>query len=212
MHPYLQAIIDAIFPVREDVAAARSLDEATLARAFHPRLAREAWIVALFPYRDADVRAFVRATKFYGETTVLPVVGQISAEYLLETIEEKRRMSGWDVPLLVPMPLSPRRERERGYNQVARFAEAMLPHLEGAVSYAPRALDREHRESQVRKKHASRADNIYGAFFVPDRASIAERQVILLDDVVESGATMKDARRALTAAGVTDVLGIAIAH
>lgn len=210
--PFIRTVIDLLLPPPEDVTVARLISEHALASSFHPRLAREAWIVALFRYSDPAVRAMIRAAKFYNETAPIQSAMRLASDYIVDAIGDKKRLSGWRTPLLIPMPLSKKRLYERGYNQVERFAEALMTYLEGSVAYAPKALAREDRESQVRMKREDRADNIEGAFFAPVPDLVRGRHVILLDDVVESGATLKDARRALSAAGVLDVLGIGIAH
>ncbi len=212
MHQLLQTIFDFILPPKDDVRRAQSITEEELHALLRPTVVHEAWILALFPYKDARVRAIIRSVKFYADTAALPKIGRITAEFLLETISDKKLFSAWDVPLLVPMPASKKRLRERGYNQVERFAESILESLSDSVTYAPDILKRGERESQVRIKRGARGDNIKGAFFVSRPELVHGKHVILLDDVVESGATIKDARRALLKAGAAEVLGIAIAH
>ena len=208
----LRAILDSVLPPRGEVEVARTLTPEALASYFHPVAVREAWIIALFPYREEKVRALVRAVKFYGEQKPLRLLAGSAYGFLLELVADRRLLHGWNTPLLVPIPSSPARLKERGYNQTERIAAAFADAFGEAVLYAPRALARTDRKSQVRVPRKKRTENIRGAFYVPDEGAVRGRHVILLDDVVESGATMKDARRALTAAGALDVLGIAIAH
>ena len=113
---------------------------------------------------------------------------------------------------MVPIPFPPGRPRSRGYNQAERITLALLPHLAGTVSYAPDVLRRQERKSQVEVKPHDRKKNIAGAFSVNNPAKVSGKEIILIDDVVESGATLSDARRALTDAGATEVIAIAIAH
>lgn len=208
----LRAILDALFPPRGDVEVTRKLSGETLASLLHPVAAREAWIIALFPYKEERVRALVRAVKFYGEQKPLPYLADAAYGFVLELIADRRLLSGWNTPLLIPVPSSPLRLRQRGYNQTERIASEFAKALGEAVLYAPKALARTDRKSQVRIPRKKRNENVRGTFYVTDVGAIHGRHVILLDDVVESGATMKDARRALAAAGALDVLGIAITH
>lgn len=208
----LQAVFDALLPPRGEVEVARRLTPEALASVFRPVAAREAWIVALFPYREEKIRALVRAVKFYGEQKPLPHLADAAYGFLLELIADRRLMHGWNTPLLIPVPSSPLRLRQRGYNQTERIASEFAKALGEAVLYAPKALARTDRKSQVRIPRKKRGENVRGTFYVPDEGAIKGRHVLLLDDVVESGATMKDARRALCAAGALDVLGIAITH
>lgn len=212
MPPLLDALIDAVLPPRKDVLEARRVSAKDLEERFRPRLAHEAWLFAFFEYQDPKIRALVRAIKFYSDTRTTPLLANASADFLIDLIADRRSLSGWNTPLLVPIPASKKRMRERGYNQTERIAQAFLPRLGEAVAYAPRILAREDRESQVRVPRDERARNIRGAFFVPAPESVSGKQIILLDDVVETASTMKDARRALLAAGASEVLGIALSH
>lgn len=211
MHQALQRILDWFLPPRGDVETARLITEEILANLLHPTLAREAWIFALYPYKDARIRALIKSVKFYGERPPSAIESVVGG-FLIEFISDKRLFSGWNTPLVVPIPASPKRLKERGYNQVERFAERIFPALHGSAEYATDVLKRSDRESQVRIPRTKRTHNIEGAFFVPNPELVRGKQIILLDDVVESGATMKDARRALLSAGASDVIGIALTH
>ena len=212
MHQLLQTILDFLLPPKDDVRHAHSITEEELHALLRPTVVHEAWILALFPYKDARVRALIRSVKFYADKTSIGKIGAITGEFLLETISDKKLFFAWSVPLLIPIPSSKKRLRERGYNQVERFAESLLPTLSDSVIYTPDILEREERESQVRIERKAREENIRGAFVVSKPELIRGKHIILLDDVVESGATLEDARRALLSAGAADVLGIAIAH
>ena len=111
-----------------------------------------------------------------------------------------------DAPVLVPVPLHPRRLRERRYNQSAELARAVgaitgLPVEAGAV--------RRHRQTrqQVGLSGDARQRNVAGAFSVePDRRHrIAGRRVVVVDDVYTTGATVKAVTRTLLRAGASAV-------
>ena len=208
----LSAFVDIFLPPHEDVVRARALSERDLAHLLEPRTAGAEWIFVLFPYRDPRIRALIRAVKYHAETKALALVGAILGEYVFETIAEKKLFSGWEHPLLVPVPASRERQRARGYNQAERIALAALPALGSAAEFSPNALVREDRKSQVTMERSKRKENIRDAFRVPDVSLVKSRAVILIDDVVESGSTLADARRALRAAGAKSVMGIALAH
>lgn len=212
MAPWLKLLLDAVFPPKDEVFVARAVTPEELGALVRPRLVEEAWMRVFFSYRDPKVRALIRSIKFYGETAVIPRIAEVCAGHVSEMISDRVRTEGWDVPLLIPMPSSKKRLRDRGYNQAERIAEAFARELTDSVVYAPGTILREDRKSQVRIAREERARNIYGAFRVAPGAELRGKQVILIDDVIESGSTMKDARRALTAAGVGDVLGIALAN
>lgn len=212
MQKLLRTIIDLVLPPKAEVRIAQSLTVESLTTIMHPKLAGDAKTISLFPYSDERIRALIKSIKFYGETSVLVPLSDVTGEYLLEMISERKLFSGWNTPLLIPIPASAKRARERGYNQTARIAESLARILGDSVVYEAGILKRNDRVSQVRIPRGERTKNVHGAFFIENQNRVQNREVILLDDVIESGATMNDARRALRSAGASDILGVAIAH
>lgn len=107
---------------------------------------------------------------------------------------------------VAPVPLHPLRLLRRRYNQAAEIARP-LARL-GRLDYLPDALVRRRAtESQGGKSGAGRRRNVAGAFAVPParRAQVAGRRILLVDDVMTTGATAEGCARALKAAGALRV-------
>ena len=117
-----------------------------------------------------------------------------------------------EVDLLVPIPLYPSREYQRGYNQATLFAgrlgEVLDIEVDDTILYRT-----EKRRPQARLNEYRRLRNIRGVFQVDaDREQRGGAKVILVDDVVTSGATVYEARRTLQKAGYSVPGVIAMAH
>lgn len=111
--------------------------------------------------------------------------------------------------LLIPVPLHPERLAERGYNQSALLASSLakLTHLASSA----RALVRSrHTEQQARLDREARGDNVRDAFLAPERQN--GRKVILVDDVITTGATAVGSIAALRKAGVEVVAVVTVAR
>lgn len=217
MRRFLRTCLDAIIPPHSDVKAAEQIraDE-TLSR-WRLSYLREANTYTALSYRDESVRALIRANKFHHSNHAGGILGAVLGEMLL-AIEDERTLAveRRRATLLIPMPASGKRRRERGGNQVEWLIERLSPEVKDAFEYAPRALVRKHRESQTAVPKHKRRENIRGAFSVFQNgrrrtSTILDATVILVDDVIESGATMKDAMRALRASGAKEVIGVALA-
>jgi len=118
-----------------------------------------------------------------------------------------------DCDVVVPVPLHWRRLMLRRYNQAAELARIVAK--TGGRRYAPLALKRTRAtESQGGFGRAARARNVAGAFAVPprQRAAIAGRRVLLIDDVVTTGATAAACARSLFKAGAKSVNLLALAR
>ncbi|MBK9264739.1 MAG: ComF family protein [Polyangiaceae bacterium] len=113
--------------------------------------------------------------------------------------------------VVVPVPLHPRRLAERGYNQSALLARAVAEQLE--VPFAPRALERRRETAQqARLGRAQRLANMAEAFDVRDVSAVQSRHVLLVDDVLTTGATLLACRQALIAAGAVNVTSVCLAR
>lgn len=147
------------------------------------------------------LRSAVHALKYQGRHAVARTLVMLVVPPLAELLQEG--------DLLIPIPLHPSRERQRGYNQsliVARELAGVLP-----LDLAPHALRRVRRTAvQMELPAARRVANVRDAFAARPEL-VAGRRVWLLDDVVTTGATMQEAARTLREAGAIQVRGIALA-
>jgi ComF family protein len=115
----------------------------------------------------------------------------------------------WQIDLVIPVPLSRKRLRERGYNQVAMIAMPLAMGLN--VRYAPRQLVRnKETRTQVGLSRAERRENTHNAFQA--RTGVAGKTVLVVDDVATTGSTLSACAAALTAAGAKEVYALTVAR
>ena len=113
--------------------------------------------------------------------------------------------------VLVPVPLHSKRLRERGYNQSALLATE-LGKLTGLPMVEDCLIRQVHNPPQARTATVEeRQSNVADAFVCRDD-SLRDKQVIIIDDVSTSGATLNDCARALKAAGAAGVWGLTVAR
>src|SRR5205823_1833243 len=115
------------------------------------------------------------------------------------------------VDALVPVPLDAARVRERGYNQAALLAAPVAAALD--VPLAPTWLRRTRpTRPQVGLSARERRVNVRGAFTCPEPAAVAGQRVLVVDDVMTTGATLEACAEALVAAGAAGVWGLIVAR
>lgn len=132
-------------------------------------------------------------------------------------------MAGWmmrvgrelmaDCQVVVPVPLHRRRFLMRGFNQAAELARPLA--AQGGLDFAPQVLRRRKpTRQQVGLALAQRELNVRGAFEASAEAAIAirDRRVLLVDDVLTTGATVSACARTLKRAGATGVDVLAFAR
>jgi len=117
---------------------------------------------------------------------------------------------GWDVDVLIPVPLGKMRLSERGYNQVALVARPLAYEL--GLQYVPHGLwkTRETR-SQVGLNISQRRENVSKAYQA-DVEVVKRKSILLMDDVATTGSTIQSSANALLSAGARDVYVITIAR
>lgn len=105
---------------------------------------------------------------------------------------------------ITAVPLYPRRERERGFNQAALLAANLAAQV--GRPFLPRALRRRRpTPTQTRLTASQRLHNVQGAFSVASPRRVREARIVLVDDVMTTGATVNECARALKAAGAAAV-------
>jgi ComF family protein len=148
---------------------------------------------SLGPY-EGPLRAAVHELKYHGRRRV---AGRLAEAIVAEGGSRAVLSAG---AVLVPVPLHPRRRRERGFNQAELLAGEVARCLD--LELAPAALVRRaDTQTQTGLSAAQRRKNVAGAFAVRHRAQIAGRVVVLVDDVVTTGATARACAQALREAG-----------
>lgn len=149
-------------------------------------------------HRDS-VTHLIKALKYRHAKAVVPTM----AAYLRPLVEGCRA----DEDLLVPVPLHPRRLRERGHNQSALLAESLSESTGLPLSTA--LVRTRYTRTQTGLGRAERRRNVEGAFDWTG-ATLAGKTVILVDDVCTTGATLAACAAACQNAGARQVWGLVV--
>jgi ComF family protein len=154
-------------------------------------------VLAVAAFEDI-ARAAVHALKYEEKHAISGMMGRLMAETLRER----------PIDLIAPVSLHPSRRRERGYDQAALLSRGVARALQ--LPYDSRAVRRVRRtEQQVSLDAARRRDNVRGAFAAG--RDLTGLRVVLVDDVLTTGATMEAAAEAARAAGAASVIGAVFA-
>lgn len=160
--------------------------------------------VAAFPYALPLVRRLIHDLKYERWTCAAAPLGSLARRWAAKS---GLAFCGPEA-ILVPVPLSRRRFRERGFNQAALLADALAWAL--GLRMSQQVLTRT-RETRPQTKIEDRGKNVAGAFAARLPARWRGRTFILVDDVWTTGSTMQACAAALLAAGAGEVKGFALA-
>ncbi len=158
------------------------------------------WVASAVWLGD-EAREIIHHLKYEGYTRL----ARIAAEVMARLIPHPGRA------LLVPIPLSPSRQRRRGYNQATELAVSLgslwsLPVARGLIERARET------ETQTELTPRERIANVAGAFLAEPPSSQADVQIILIDDVLTTGATISAAAAALEDVGWSSTGAVSFAR
>jgi len=109
-----------------------------------------------------------------------------------------------EMTLCIPMPLHPKREYERGYNQASLLCEGIFKTT--GLAYNENVLVRnEHTKTQTKKSRKERWENVASIFEVVDHQAISHKNIVLVDDVITTGASSEACAHALLEHGAKTV-------
>jgi ComF family protein len=131
------------------------------------------------------------------------------AEALSTHLIELFHDTGWTVDEITVVPLSPKRQIERGYNQASLLARPLG--LACHIPFQPKVLSRVRETiSQVGLSASDRHVNVRDAF-VADAGLVRDKAVLIIDDVTTTGATLTECSRALLNAGAKQIYSLTLA-
>ena len=156
-------------------------------------------VMTLFKFvKQSRVQQVLHALKYKQQPEIGEMLGRLYGKDLVEAQYEET------FDLIVPVPLHASRRKLRGYNQSERFGNG-LAHMLGVPCDDTHLVRSARTETQTHKTRLSRWENVNGVFKVIHPASIAERRVLLVDDVVTTGATLEACGDALLRAGCREL-------
>jgi ComF family protein len=162
-----------------------------------PYHALRSWSVFEGPIRRAIHKIKYRRDMGLGEALANPV-----ADFL--------QNQNWNIDMVIPIPLSSQRYKERGYNQIALVAYPLAVIMD--LVYSPNALVRcKNTRSQVGLSASERMKNVEGAFEGKCKL-ISGKSVLLMDDVATTGSTLYSAAEALKTSGAVKVYTLTLAR
>ncbi len=151
---------------------------------------------SVFYYKN-DVASAVKKLKFSGKQLYADAFGRLLAMKLLE-----EKVSA---DLITWVPVSKKRKRKRGYDQAEEIAKAVGKEFQIPVKSLLQKV--RHNSAQARiSDHKERRTNVLNAYKATDPSSTCGRRILLIDDVITSGATLDECSKILSQAGAESVV------
>lgn len=134
--------------------------------------------------KDSLIQHLITQLKYHGNKEIGIYLGRLTALQL----SKSNRFNAIDY--IIPLPLNQKKLQQRGYNQAALICEGMSSILDIPVLH--KAVDRKlFTETQTKKDRVSRWQSMQDVFEVKSTASLENKHVLLVDDIITTGATLE---------------------
>lgn len=211
----IQNVTDMLFPRGEKAEQLIFLAKTHALRTLEQSEKRKESHVSLFSYKNPLVRELVWQIKYHHNQELINEIGSLFYEEIFALLSDSLLFEKNKKILLLPVPMSKNRRRERGYNQTEEITEAIITQdIAKILDYQKNILRK--KEGVIPQTKTSekkdRLKNIIDAFTISDPSLIKGRFVIIIDDVETTGATLGEIHRILERAGAAEVFSFTIAN
>ncbi len=170
---------------------------------------------SIFDYRDPVVKRAIWELKYQHKYQLAHELGVFLYNFSLEKLSLILNDKPEGSILIIPIPMSKRKQWKRGYNQAYHIARGFHQKINSnSVSLDKNILIKKKKtepQASIKNKYY-RLKNIRGAFDVRGKNKIAGKTILLIDDVVTTGGTIQEASRVLRKAGAKKIYTFTLAH
>ena len=171
-------------------------------------------IISVFSYDSPEIRKAVWSFKYKNNHALAKYFARSLHDKILEELNEQHTFHGFTKPLLIPIPLHKKRKRFRGYNQAELLCKEMS-FIDPEIFDLTTNVLYKHIDTLSQTKTSdrkARLQNIKGCFAVRNTEKISNRNIILIDDITTTGATLNEASKVLKKSGAKKIICFTVAH
>lgn len=174
-------------------------------------------IKAIFNYKTTLCRQAIWEIKYRANKKIIRDFSLLLYEYILDELTDLDTFENFRKPILIPIPSSKIRNREKGFNQCVLITRELIKidkerngnNFTAVENLLVKNIDTPHQTKVSNRK--KRLENLKGSFSIFGKIK-ADHSYIIIDDVITTGATMNEAFKTLNKAGARKIRGFALAH
>jgi len=217
---FLNTILEIVFPTKCISCKKNGADLCLDCLLESPYAERESakWIFPIYDYRHPNIKKSIWLLKYKGRKRLSFIFAEILYDKIVEELSELSLMENFRNPILIPIPLSSKRYRERGFNQAELICKELIKinnirksinlKLENNILIKPK--DTLH-QATIQDRN-TRLKNLSGSFTIKNENLIEGKNIILIDDITTTGATLDEARKILKKYGAKKIIAFTVAH
>ncbi|MFT6361286.1 MAG: ComF family protein [Candidatus Paceibacteria bacterium] len=202
----LSSIIDIIFPSRYSYNEVVNIPKAPACEIPN--------VFPLFDYHSSSGKKLVYGIKKHRDRILSRHIATYMAEHMQEYLSEQQQFSFFLAPLIIPVPITKKQEHKRGFNQSENIARYFAQSIDGIYSRNLVIKSRETQKQALLTKRTERFINVQNCFSIAAKykGQLDHQDIIIIDDLVTTGATIRSLEKTLRAAGARNVIAITVGH
>jgi len=211
------SLLNLVFPVNCVSCGKTGVDLCMICLSDSPPAERESakWIFPLYDYRHPPIKKALWLLKYKGKKRLAGIFAEVMHDKIMEELSDLVVIENFNDAIFIPIPLSKKRYQERGYNQAELICKELIEldkeknfKLKKNILIKPK--ETEH-QAHI-KDRRDRLKNLSDSFAVKNAELIKARNLILIDDITTTGATLVEARKVLKQAGARKIIAFTVAH
>jgi len=172
-------------------------------------------IISVFDYRDPIIKKAIWELKYHHKRHISEKLGKLLYEFLLEEISGMRNINSGRPFCVIPVPISNKKTKLRGYNQSLAIAKSFCESSNEKIFELKNNIIIKEKETipqaQITNRQ-ERLENIRGVFGIQHAEEIRGRTIVIIDDVTTTGGTIMEIMKLLKKSGAQKVVGFTVAH
>ena len=208
---FKQVLVDFLFPRKPlDITAENLCQSAKRVENWD-----EKDTVVLFDYHDTLPKKLIWELKYKNNDQAAKILAEAMYAEMLLQLGDWLAFENFEKPILIPTPISKEKLQSRGYNQIEMLISEILKlDTEGNLTSEFEVVKKKKDtlDQSSLKTKSDRMKNLKDAFRVSTPSKIKGRNIILIDDVVTTGSTIKEIKKVLKKSGAKKVKAFVVAH
>lgn len=175
---------------------------------------KEIFIFSLFDYKQNKTKKIIKYLKNNNDIFLKKEIARYMSEHILDYLSDQQELMYFKNPLVVPVPISRKRLRERGFNQTHSLAKYFAKNINGTYNKNIVKKHRTTKKQALIKNRVDRFNNVKNVFSIKTKKEhlLNNRDVIIIDDLSTTGATLMEIKKVLKKSGTRNIIAVTIAH
>lgn len=168
-------------------------------------------IISIYQYKNPTIKRILWNLKYKGRSFVAKDLSQVMSDKIIGELEDLSIFEDMQNIFLVPLPMSKERLKERGKNHALLLCDAISEKI-NIQTLDCLIKTKDTKRQALIKNRSKRLSNVKNSMDMKKGFDVKGKNIVLVDDIITTGATIKEAKRVLRNYGARKIFAIVVAH